>query len=104
MKLDARKAALQARRSELLADLTKIENTLDDPMPKDWEEAAQEREDDEMLQALGQAEQAEIRRIDAALQRMAEGEYGFCVKCGEEIAAARLDLIPDTPFCAACAA
>ncbi|MEE8202312.1 MAG: TraR/DksA C4-type zinc finger protein [Alphaproteobacteria bacterium] len=34
---------------------------------------------------------------------MAEGEYGDCVACGDEIAGKRLDLDPTTPVCIACA-
>lgn len=101
--IQTRKATLEARRHELITNLARIEDSLDDPVPQDWDDAAQEREDDEVLQALGNAEQAEIRRIDAALLRIAQGEYGICVKCGADIAAARLDLLPDTPLCADCA-
>ena len=42
-------------------------------------------------------------KIDAALARIEDGTYGDCVRCGEAIAPARLALVPDTPFCAACA-
>ena len=41
--------------------------------------------------------------IRAALQRMDEGEYGYCVKCGTEIMEERLDVLPYTPFCRDCA-
>ena len=99
---DARKI-LTARRAELLGNLERIEDQLDDPVPKDWEDAASERQGDEVLSALGHSDQAELHRIDAALDRIEQDEYGFCVKCGSEIAPARLDLLPDTPFCAACA-
>lgn len=95
-----RKATLLARRAELIGNIDRIEDELDDPVSKDWEEAATERQGDEVLEALGQQDRAEILRIDAALDRVENGDYGFCVTCGEEIAAARLDLLPDTPFCA----
>lgn len=36
----------------------------------------------------------EIRRIEAALKRIDEGEYGFCAVSGEPIPRARLDLDP----------
>lgn len=91
------------RRQEIVASLIRISDQLEDPVPKDWEEAAQEREDDEVLEALGQQEQAELRRIEAALDRIEQGEYGACAQCGADIAPARLELLPDTPFCAACA-
>ena len=99
---DAAKDILLARRAELLGNLERIEDQLDDPMPKDWEDAASERQGDEVLTALGQSDRAEIRRIDAALARIAAGEYGDCVQCGNPIAEKRLQLLPDTPFCANC--
>ncbi|MDM7255691.1 MAG: TraR/DksA C4-type zinc finger protein [Paracoccus sp. (in: a-proteobacteria)] len=97
---EAAKTILQARRQELLDSLTEIEDQLDDPVSKDWEDAASERQGDEVLSALGHAEELELRQIDAALARIEEGEYGFCVTCGAEIEPARLELLPATPFCA----
>ena len=35
----------------------------------------------------------------AALDRMEQGEYGFCVTCGKRISEERLDILPHTPFC-----
>ena len=99
---DAAKDILLARRAELLGNLERIEDQLDDPMPKDWEDAASERQGDEVLTALGQSDRAEIRRIDAALARIAAGDYGDCVQCGNPIPDKRLQLLPDTPFCANC--
>lgn len=100
--MDAQEAkkVLMARRAELLASLDQIEDQLDEPVSKDWEDAATDRQGDEVLSALGNVEQAELRQIDAALARVDEGEYGFCVTCGDEIQAARLALLPATPFCA----
>lgn len=98
-----RKKALLQRLSELDSRLHAIEAELDAEHSKDWEELATEREGEEVLEQLGQAGQDEIRRIRAALQRIRDGEYGSCAKCGDEIAAARLDVLPDAPLCAACA-
>jgi RNA polymerase-binding transcription factor DksA len=100
---DRRKALLD-RLSELDSRLHVIEAELDVEHSKDWDEAAIEREGDEVLEHLGQAGQDEIRRIRAALQRIRDGEYGICARCGEEISAERLDVLPDTPFCRECAA
>jgi DnaK suppressor protein len=47
--------------------------------------------------------QAELRRIEAALARIAAGDYGDCANCGEEIAARRLELDPAVPICIDCA-
>ena len=57
----------------------------------------------EVLEALGLSDQAELRRIDAALARIEDGSYGVCVNCGEDIAPARLEAVPDTPLCVNCA-
>lgn len=100
---DRRKALLN-RLAELDGRLHTIEAELDAEHSKDWDDAAVEREGDEVLEHLGQAGQDEIRRIRAALQRIRDGEYGYCAKCGEEIAAERLDVLPDTPLCRNCAA
>jgi len=97
------RARLMARLKELDHRLHDIEDALDDPKPKDWEESATEREGDEVLEALGQTGQAEIARIRAALGRIRTGDYGVCARCGEEIAEARLDAVPEAPLCAACA-
>lgn len=91
------------RRYELTRDLHHIEDVLDQPAPRDVEDAAVERQGDEVMEALGRAEVAEIAQIDAALERMDAGTYGSCLKCGEDIAPARLDLLPATPFCRDCA-
>ncbi len=99
----AREVLLE-RRAELARRLAQIEDRLDDPAPKDWEDAATEAEDEQMLEALGQQEQAEVARIDAALARVDQGTWGECVKCGEPIAEKRLELLPETPHCARCAA
>ena len=45
----------------------------------------------------------EIQRIDSALQRLDEGEFGYCVSCGIEIEPKRLENNPTTPTCFDCA-
>ena len=43
------------------------------------------------------------QQIKAALKRLEDGDYGYCVKCDEEISAKRLAADPATPFCVRCA-
>jgi len=47
--------------------------------------------------------QIELQKIAAALRRIEAGDYGDCVRCGEEIAIRRLDLDPAAPLCIDCA-
>jgi len=46
----------------------------------------------------------EIHKIDAALARIAVGEYGHCTQCGETILPKRLTFDPAIPLCIECAA
>ncbi len=45
----------------------------------------------------------QLTRISAALERIEEGEYGYCAACDEEIDKRRLKVDPANPFCVACA-
>lgn len=66
------------------------------------------RMDAMQMQAMARAESERatllLRQIEAALGRLEQGDYGYCVKCGEDIAEARLEAAPATPFCQWCAA
>jgi len=95
---------LQARLEELDERLHDIDDELDSHQSKDWEDLATEREEDEVLEQMGTSGQAEIAQIKAALARMDEDAFGYCVTCGDEISEARLDVLPQTPFCRKCAA
>lgn len=56
-----------------------------------------------MAAAAERRRQVRIGAIDAALTRMASGEFGFCVACGDAIGARRLQLDPAAPNCITCA-
>ncbi len=102
--VETRKAQLEARLAELQGRLRRIDDELDQPHSTMFSEAAVEREGDEVLEDLGAAGLQEIRMIEAALDRIASGDYGVCVTCGERISDARLDALPYTPKCRDCAA
>lgn len=102
--LAQRKVQLESRLADLTGRLQGIEAELDSHQAQDWEELATERESDEVLEGMGISGQQEIRKISAALARIAENDYGFCTKCGAEIGDERLDVLPYTPFCRSCAA
>jgi DnaK suppressor protein len=44
-----------------------------------------------------------MQQVDAALRRIEEGDYGYCLDCGEEIARERLEFDPASPLCIQCA-
>jgi DnaK suppressor protein len=43
-----------------------------------------------------------VRRTEAALHRMRQGEYGFCTACGDAINRKRLEALPWTQYCLRC--
>jgi RNA polymerase-binding transcription factor DksA len=100
---DRYKALLEGRLKELGVRLEAIDDELTSHNSADWEELAVERESDEVLEATGSAGLVEIAQIRLALGRIADGTYGHCARCGEEIAEARLQAIPWTPYCRSCA-
>ena len=65
------------------------------------------RQDALQQQAMQNAQEArragELKKIAAALQRIDEGEFGYCAECGEAIAPRRLDIDPTTARCVGCA-
>lgn len=56
-----------------------------------------------MTQAAARLAAREEQRIRTALNRMAAGDYGYCMHCDEEIAEGRLQVDPSVLTCIACA-
>ncbi|HUG91516.1 MAG TPA: TraR/DksA C4-type zinc finger protein [Planctomycetaceae bacterium] len=45
---------------------------------------------------------AQLASVRAALERVRNGTYGVCLRCGIEIPRERLEYLPDTPYCTPC--
>ena len=64
------------------------------------------RVDAQQSQAMAQAQQrrrdAHKRVLQAAMPRLAAGEFGYCMECGEEIEEARLLATPFVLKCFGC--
>lgn len=56
-----------------------------------------------MSLAAQQRRAVELGRIVAALQRVEEGEYGYCLNCSEMISPERLEIDLSAEYCVACA-
>src|SRR5512145_2075749 len=98
---------LVARRRDLAARRERVGNDLarrNEPLVGDSADQAIQKQNDETLQALGDAAAAEIAAIDDALARLDRGLYGVCRKCGEPIEPGRLRAIPYAVMCAGCSA
>ena len=53
---------------------------------------------------VGESLERGLARTERALAKLDEGTYGTCDSCGDQIARARLQAIPDGVLCLACAA
>ena len=58
----------------------------------------------QMAKAASRRRHLERGRIAAALKRIDDGEYGFCLSCGDSIPAPRLEIDPAASQCVGCAA
>lgn len=54
--------------------------------------------------AIEQDEEHLHRMVREALERIDQGTYGICQRCGQPIALARLEALPYTPYCVTCEA
>lgn len=94
---------LEKKKAELSARLERITANVRRGYEADSKERAQQFENNEVVDALGNEARQEIAKISAALRRMDSGEYGLCVECGDEIAMSRLDAYPYADECIDCA-
>lgn len=56
-----------------------------------------------MSLAVERRRKEELNLISSALKRMEDGEYGYCITCGELIAPRRLEFNPTVLTCVVCA-
>lgn len=93
---------LRERRAYLAGKLQVFEASLDQEPSKDLEDRATERENDEVIEGLGNSGLEELRLVDAALHRILDGTYGFCANCSEPIGEDRLAAVPHAVVCRDC--
>lgn len=101
------KKALTERRQAVLAV---VEASADSRRPVELDQTRVGRlsrmdalQDQAMALETERRREAEIHRIDAAMKRLDDGEWGYCVTCGEDIPKKRLELDPAIPVCVDCA-
>jgi RNA polymerase-binding transcription factor DksA len=56
----------------------------------------------EIVRSLVSGAREALRDIRAALSRMDDGRYGYCVACGGPVETGRLEILPQTARCMAC--
>ena len=98
-------SALQEIRIEIVGGVEKLQNNGKNDeaehMPDISDDAA--RAYDKKLQGdLEEQEWNKLKQVEAALEKVENGEYGICDQCEKKIPEARLKIIPYTEFCTQC--
>jgi DnaK suppressor protein len=111
-KLDARAAveierflkAHQAQLTESVRNTVTERRTTEASRNADVSSWATETLNDEIAVALVDRHSRQVAQIEAALDRLARGEYGICHDCAEFIGLPRLRALPFAQRCASCQA
>ena len=95
------KAMLEAKRAELSAGLRNREDIAIEKTSDALDEVQLAGERELAICNLAR-ESILLRQVLGALERFADGSYGTCLHCEEEIKPNRLDAVPWTKFCIRC--
>jgi RNA polymerase-binding protein DksA len=108
---DQLRRALEQRRALLLEELRRDAGRLDEERFAELAGPVHDLGDESiaaLLSDVGNAELSrdleELREVEAARRRLAEGAYGICVDCGAEIGFERLHAEPAAARCIECQA
>jgi len=95
------RAMLEAKRTELSVGLRNREDIAIEKTPDALDEVQLAGERELAIRNLDR-ESNLLRNVKGALARVADGSYGICLHCEEEIKPKRLDAVPWTKYCIRC--
>jgi len=105
--LDSMKEKLTEQKKTILASLADqsddMKNLVKTVESGDEADVAADVIDRNLLTALGTQDAKRLQQIDSALERIYQGKYGKCIKCGKEIPQERLEVLPYALMCIGCA-
>jgi DnaK suppressor protein len=100
---DPFRALLLKKRSELLTEVRRGPEALATSIQSpDAVEFAIKAAEQDLTARTADLRSSTLREIDRALERVAQGKYGVCESCGEDISPARLKAIPWARYCVNC--
>ena len=99
--LEKYKAMLEAKRAELSDGLRKREDIAIEKTPDALDEVQLAGERELAIRNLDRGSNL-LHNVKGAMARVADGSYGICLHCEEEIKPKRLDAVPWTKFCIRC--
>jgi len=95
------KAMLESKQAELSAGLRNREDIAIEKTPDAIDEVQLAGERELAIRNLDR-ESNLLRNVRSALGRVADGSYGICMHCEEDIKIKRLDAVPWTKYCIKC--
>ena len=69
---------------------------------QDMADAASNAYNTDILMSISNNDLKQLKEIDAALDKIANGTYGICEECEEEISEKRLEANPVARYCITC--
>jgi RNA polymerase-binding protein DksA len=108
----AARSRLEADRAQTLTRLANLTDDFDAIVAASRDTNADDEHDPEgatiafersQVSALAQQVQRHLAEVDAALQRLDDGTYGVCERCGSPIGEGRLEARPAARTCIDCA-
>ena len=99
--LEKFKAILEAKQAELSHAVRNRDDIAIEKTPDAIDEVQLAGERELAIRNLDR-ESNLLRQVRAALGRIADGSYGTCMHCEEEISPKRLNAVPQTPYCIKC--
>ncbi len=92
---------LEARQAELSAVVRNREGIAIEKSPDALDEVQHAAERELAIRNLDR-ESSLLRHVRGALRRIADGTYGVCAHCEEDISPKRLNAVPWAPYCINC--
>src|SRR5256714_6945310 len=99
--LEKFKAVLEAKQAELASALRNRDDIAIEKTPDALDEVQLAGERELAIRTLDR-ESNLLRNVNGALARIADGSYGVCLHCEEDIKPKRLDAVPWTKYCIKC--
>ncbi len=99
--LERYKKILEAKEAELSRGLRNRDGITIEKAPDALDEVQLAGERELAIRTLDR-ESSLLRKVRLALARIADGSYGTCLHCDEEIKPKRLEAVPWTPYCLRC--
>jgi DnaK suppressor protein len=101
VELERYKAVLQAKQAELIGYSRNRDEIVIEKAPDAMDEIQLAGERELAIRALDRDSNM-LRQLNGALARVADGSYGVCLHCEEDISPKRLNAVPWAGFCIKC--